>query len=170
MNLTKHKLTVEEFGPITVYTFERPDTINYRTKWIVGLGVTTVIGDLGRWVFCREFHPSKGESVSRGYWDEKLETYSVQKATEFDSNATLESIEEFEKNYEDNYGELTEEVKEWLDRLQDTVFDKIEYESIAFREKPGFIEYEDVPYGKIRHARLDLVYDSFNEMCKRIES
>lgn len=170
MDLTKHKLTIEEFGPITVYTFKRPDTIYFRTIWIVGLGITTVTGDLGRWVFCREFHPSKGEKVSRGYWDEKLEMYSVQKATEFDSDATLKAIEEFEKDYEDSYGEMTEEVKEWLDRLQDAVFDEIEYEQVAYRDKPSNLDYEDVPYGKIRHAQLDLVYDSFDEMCKQIES
>lgn len=168
MNFEKHKLTVEEFGPITVYTFKRPDTINLMTKWIVGLGVTTVTGDLGNWVFCREFHPSKGEKVSRGYWDKKLEMYSVQKAMEFDSYDTLKAIEEFEKDFEDSYGEMTGEVEEWLDRLQDKVFDKIEYEQVAYRDKPSFIEYEDVPYGEIRHAQLDLVYNSFDEMCDRV--
>lgn len=169
MNWTNFELTVERHGDIVVYTFKQLDTINYQTVWIVGKGVTTVTGDLGNWVFCKEFHPCKNQVVSRGYLDEKLEIYSVQESKVFDTEATLKAIQQFKDDFEDNYGEMNEEDEEWIEQLDNHVFDKIEYEEVAFRQKPGYIDYEDVPYGRIRQPRLELVYDAFEEMCKQVK-
>ena len=64
--------------------------------------------------------------------------------------------------------ELDEETEWWLDRLDNSVFDELEYKNVAFREKPSHIDYEQVPYGEIRHYSLNAVYDAFEYICSKL--
>jgi hypothetical protein len=168
IDFSKHVLNILEYPDIKIYEFKKPDTVVHGITIIVGKGITSVTGDFGNWIFCREFHLKKGDYVSRGYLDEKLEIYSVQKSDKFDSEQTLKLIKEFKKDFKDYHGrKMNEEEKEWLQLLIDSVDDEIEYTNIAYREKPSDVEYESVPFGEVRHRHLDIVYDAMNEICDR---
>jgi len=162
IDFSRHILETKDLGDIKVYTFKLPDSdYKHKVVFIVGGGVTTVTGDFGNWVFCREFHPRGTEYISRGYADEKLEINSVQKSSKFDTDRTVELIKEFEQEYEE---ELDEETKDWIEQLDNSVFDETEYLYVAYREKPSWIDYDQIPFGEIRHPWLDAVYDAFNAM------
>lgn len=155
---------------LDIWDFKSP-TSEYmeRIRFINSCGTLTVNGDFGNWVFCREFHPSRDGRVSRGYWDEKLEIASVQESKKFSIEETQELLKDYIEEYADNYETISDEVWEWFELLYDCVFDQIEYEEAAYRQKPDHIDYEDVPYGTKRHIWLDIIYDAFNEICKRYE-
>jgi hypothetical protein len=172
IDFSRHELeiTTLEITPnkkVRIHTFKRPDTTNCMLVFINACGVMTVTGDFGNWVFCREFHPSaNGDGVSGGYWDEKLEIASVQKSDQYDSEKTMEAINDFKNDFEDNYGRpMSEEEMDWVERLEGSIDDEHEYVYIAYRENPSSIDYESVPFGKKRHVWLDAVYDGFNEIC-----
>lgn len=170
VDFSRHILTVIEGDLVNVYDFSIPNTRMNSILFIVGQGVTTVTGDYGNWVFCREFHPSKGEGVSGQYWDEKLQTYSVQKSHKFSSEETVKQIEIFERDFEEMYGrEMNEEELEWVEQLTDNVFDEFSYINTAYRENPSSIDYESVPFGEARHVWLNIIYDGFDEMCNRLK-
>ena len=164
VDFSEHELHVKQYDTISIYHLKKPNTNSCNVKFIVGEGITTVTGDFGNWVFSREFHPLKNEKVSGSYWDEKLEIHSIQKALIFDTDETLKEIENYRKSLE----EIDEETEEWLDRLDNSVFDELEYKNVAFREKPSHIDYEQVPYGEIRHYSLNAVYDAFEYICSKI--
>lgn len=169
MDFSRHELTVTQLDGVLIHEFKRPNTRNCMLVFINCKGVMTVTGDLGNWVFCREFHPSPSETnvVSAGYWDEKLEISSIQHAKKYDAEQTMKDIAEFEKDFEDNHGrEMNEDEKDWVESLKNNVDDEHEYTYIAYRQKPDAIEYEDVPFGKARHFWLNCVYDGFDAICK----
>jgi hypothetical protein len=162
IDFSKHILETKDLGDIQVYTFKLPDSdYKHKVVFIVGEGVTTVTGDFGNWVFCREFHPRGTEYISRGYADEKLEINSVQKSSKFDTDRTVELIKQFEEEYLE---ELDEETKDWLEQLDNEASDEVEYTRIAYREQPRWVDYDEIPFGEIRHPWLDAVYDAFNAM------
>lgn len=136
-------------------------------KFINSCGTMTVTGDYGNWVFCREFHPSADGVVSRSYWDEKLQICSEQEASKFDSDFTLELIEELEKDL--NESGMYDECVEWMQDLKNSVYDELDYTQLLYRECPIDMDYEYLPFGKKRHIWLEIVYDAFNELCKRIK-
>ena len=157
---------------LDVWDLIRPDSeYTQRIRFINSCGTLTVNGDFGNWIFCREFYPSKNGFVSRSYWDEKLQIASVQESHIFCSDETKKLLDEFIKKQQEYYQykgkEIPEEITEWFDSLDSALFDKIEYESVAYREKPSRFDYDDIPYGEKRHIWLDIVYDAFNELCKR---
>lgn len=170
IDFSKHEFTVQDLGPIMVYKLKKPDTIIHNLTFIVGLGVTTVTGDFGNWVFCREFHPVKNDYISRGYADEKLTILSVQKPYVFDTDTVLKEIDELVEDWEYKFGrEPNEEDLEWIEALRENAHDELDYLYVAHREKIDDIEHEDVPDGEARHRWLEVVYDAFNEMCDRLK-
>lgn len=169
IDFSEHKLKITEYPTITIYDFKKPKTVTCGIKFIVGEGVTSVTGDFGNWVFCREFYPTTGDGVSRGYFDEKLEIYSVQKSSKFDSEKTLNRIQEFIDEFVEYYNrEPNEEELDWLERLECEVYDEFSYINVAYRETPPSIEYENVPFVESRHPQLNIVYDAFNKICELI--
>lgn len=96
--------------------------------------------------------------------------YSSQKAYVYDPEETLKEINRFKRNFKTNYLiKYNEEIKEWVESLKGACDDEHEYIYIAYREKPGCIDYENVPIGKIRKPRLQLVYEAFNNLCKALK-
>lgn len=155
---------------LDIWDLKSPDSEYFeRIRFINSCGTLTVNGDFGNWVFCREFHPSKDGVVSRGYWDEKLSIASVQESHKFCPKETLKQLDDFIQEYRDYSEEVSDEVEDWFEDLQNNVFDKIDYEQTAFRLKPSEFDYDDIPYGEKRHVWLDIIYDAFNEICSRYE-
>lgn len=155
---------------LDVWDFKHPNSEwMHRIKFINSCGVLTVTGDFGNWIFCREFHPSKEGEVSRSYWDEKLRISSEQKSHEFDSEETLEEIKRLREDIKE-WNEDNSEAFSWLDDLESYVYDKFEYEHLAYRECPINLDFDYIPYGKKRHVWLDMVYDAFNEICNRYKN
>lgn len=172
IDFSKHEVTVIKHDGVLIHKFARPNTINKSITFINTCGVCTVTGDFGNWVFCREFHPSKGGSVSDSYWDEKLEIASEsQKSHEYCPDETRRLIKEFREEFKDSYGrEPNEEEKEWFEDLEQDVDNKFEYEYVAYRNNPSTVEDEWIPYGKARHVWLNAVYDGFDALCEKLKT
>lgn len=170
IDFSRHEVEIIQHEGVLIHKFKRPDTIVCSIIFINTQGVMTVTGYFGNWVFNREFHPHADyEGVSDYYWNEKLEMYSQQTSSDFDTETTLEHIQEFIDDYEENYQPVPEELNDWFEELKDNAFDKIEYEYVAYRNKPSDIECEDVPYGKKQHQRLSCVYDGFEALCEKLK-
>jgi hypothetical protein len=166
IDFSKHELTITEHGDFTVYELKKPSTVIHGITFICGKGITTVTGDFGNWVFCREFHPSPNEGVSRCYWDEKLTILSSQRCENYDDETTLKEIQEFKNNFPYNYDrEMNEEEIDWVEQLEENLFDEIDYTTVAYRQKPSTIDYDSIPFGKKRHHWLEVIYDAFNIIC-----
>ena len=158
-----HNLYKKELGEVTIYNFKRPDSIIFSVNVITYNNTTSITGDLGNWIFNREFHPIKGEKISRSYYDEKLQTKSTQKVNEYSEEKALEEIKYLAEQYSNN-----EEILEFLEELEDLVYDKNELYNYAYREIPSCLDYEELPTGKVRIQQLDLVYDAMDRMCELI--
>lgn len=143
----------------------------YSMKFINTNGIMAVTGDYGNWLFCREFHPSSGGFVSEHYWHEKLSLYSSQEGTEFDSESTMLHIEKGIESELEEYGyseDNLETVKEYYEELLGYVdCGEWEYRAYAYSNVPGFMCSEDVPYLKKTKDWLNVVFDGFDELCRR---
>jgi hypothetical protein len=126
-----------------------------------------VTGDYGNWIFCREFHPSAKGRVDEHYWIEKLQLASSQDPYDFDGKKAKEEIEELLKDTDKS---LSKEEKEWLQELWDAT-DGSEFEYIAkVMDYPANFPSEMIPKGKIIKYWLLVVFDAFEEVCRRIKS
>lgn len=170
IDFSGHKLEVIKSEGVLIHKFKRPDTTANSVVFINTCGVMTVTGDFGNWVFSREFHPSPSqEKISNSYWDEKLQNNSIQTASEFDGEATRRAIVEFKEDNICNYSELElEAIEDWIEKLEDSIEDEIEYTFIAYREKPNCIDYENIPFTNKRRFSLEAIYDSFEAICQRL--
>lgn len=133
-----------------------------------------VTGDFGNWVFCRPFIPSPEGEVSEGYWIEKLKMNSIQNFENYDFDSIEKDIQELIDNGLEDYGytgDKLKEAKEWFSNLLDYTDDPIEYVYHAFRDysKPDFIDYEMIPTYKEFPVRLKIVFDAFEEICRRLK-
>lgn len=133
-----------------------------------------VIGDYGHWVFCRPFIPSPGGHVSDGYWVEKLKMMSAQDPYEYSPEETANDIQELLDHGLEEHGyqeEELKEAKEWYSELLKETDDYLDYISKAYRDphKPSFIDYEDIPRQNILNIQLEIIFDAFDEICRRIE-
>ena len=128
-------------------------------------------------MFCREFHPSEEGYVSDGYWLEKLRMNSTQEPYKYNSEETAELIKEKLKDLEEEYdnGDIDEkeynQYKEYyVEECLYYVDDEIEYLYNAFRgNNSSNLDYEDVPYVRTVKPQLNIVFDAFDEICKRLK-
>jgi len=131
----------------------------------------TVFGDFGRWSFCRPFHPDADTFVSDGYWAEKLKIGSCQESSIYDGDRTYNELQELIDTGLEDYGyeglEL-ENHKEFLKSLQQYTDDEIEYTYEAYRNNSDF-DLEMIPFCKTRIHQLEIVFDAFDEICKRLK-
>jgi len=135
-------------------------------------GICAITGDYGNWIVCREFHPSKGGSISDGYFYEKLRNSSSQVLSKFNPEETEKELKELLTfNYEDDgQAPLTEEERDWLEDLVNCVDDEVAYTYKAYREGPvGRFDYEDIPFCKEANYWLKVIADAFEEICSRME-
>lgn len=167
---SKHEVIEIKNDNVLIHHIKLPNSYVNSVRFINTCGIMAVNGDFGNWIFCREFHPSAEGYVSSGYWDEKLEINSQQDAKKFDPDATLEQIKEFKESFEESYGrEMNEDEKEWVENLIYSAHDESGYIYTAYRENPGTIDFESVPFAKVRHFWLNAVYDAFDEICNRMK-
>ena len=172
VDFSKHELIFTEEKGIMVHHLKKPGTIIYNVKFINTNDVLLVTGDVGNWVFCREFHPSDKGFVSGHYWLEKLSTRSEQVGVEFSSEDTIEEIEAGINGGLAEYGYDGDELEEAIEYYKEllTYSDSPwEYEGFAYSNIPSFMDAEEVPNCKKTKLRLQIVFDAFDEICKRME-
>ena len=185
INFENHILKISKDKYVAIYELAKPHTKLNSITFINSCGVLTVTGDYGNWVFCREFHPYPEESVSDGYWNEKLSIHSTQTYSNYDSELTEKALREWIKELKYNqWKELIsddeptdDELEEvelnddyWFEELLSSIDDELEYTNVAYRQTPAAYDYESIPFIKKQHRWLDAVYDAFDEMCLRIKN
>lgn len=137
----------------------------------------TVRGDYGNWVFCRNFIPSADtESISGGYWMEKLTIGSTQKFEFLDFECIEQDFKDrfegwmFENDY--NTSQL-EEIEEWKNEMLEALEgkDRIDYLYKAYRTpNPIGWSCEDFPHDhKKIPVRLNILFDGFEEICRQMK-
>lgn len=166
IDFSEHELIITEQEGLLIHHLRIPGKYMNNIKYINTNDIMAVTGDFGNWVFSREFHPGSTDGVSRGYWDGKLIYSSSQKPYDYDPDETENEIKKLIEEEKD----LSEEELEYLTECLSRVDDKLDYEYFAYRENIGrFVDYEFVPYAQKRKIWLEIVYDGFNEICKRIK-
>lgn len=172
---SKHELIVKEQGDWFSHELKKPDTRCQSIHFINAGGILAVTGDWGNWIFCRSFIPDAGEyRVSDGYWCEKLRISSTQKSAEYDPEGTAECLQKgidtdlAEYGYE---GEDLEKMKEYYRECKDRVHDgEFGYQFHAYNEYPSeLMSAEDVPFKTKTPFWLLVVFDAFEEICKRLK-
>ncbi len=154
-----------------IWEIRLPHTMWHRVIFINSCGVLTVDGDYGRYSFCREFHPSKENFVSDGYWSEKLRLGNDLVWDNYDAEETEKELRELINTGLEEYGyegRKLEKLQEQLTDLLDYVDDKIAYLYHAYR----YTDIEDcemIPFVKEHNTRLDIIFDAFDEICNRME-
>jgi len=167
IDFSKHVVTETLTDEIKIWEFADPNTNIYGITFINCKGIMSVTGDVGNWIFCREFHPSAEGYVSDSYWCEKLTMTSSQNPYEFDSDATEKHINEL---LQDEDEDLTEEGKEYLQGCLNHVgYSEFEYDTFAYNNFPDDWDAESVPKCKKIQVWLLIVFDAFDEICRRMD-
>jgi hypothetical protein len=166
LDFEKHELRIIEQDDLSVHYLRKPNTACDSIKFINTQGILAVTGDYGNWIFCREFHPGPKESVSDGYWKEKLKILSCQEAERFDAEKTEAQIRErlAEADCPDEYKEY------YSDLLIHIEEGEITYLYHALNDAPNGMDYEYIPLVKSVNPWLLTVFDGFDEICRRIKS
>lgn len=172
VNFSKHEIRTTDLPSGRIYRFSEAGTSTHAITFIITCGITAVTGDFGNWVFCREFYPANdGDNISEGYWDEKLEIASQQKAKIFDSETVRRELDEFIEGFQDYYDRPpTDEESEFFDDLKAVSDNEIEYISTIWNDIPCTLDASDMPKGKTRHFWLNGVYDGFEAMCRKLKN
>lgn len=172
VDFSKHDLIITKDDNVLIHHLKKPGTVIFNIKFINTNDVMVVTGDVGNWMFCREFHPTKNGYVSDDYWLEKLTINSTQDGQEFCPDETENIIREGIEQDLEEYGykdEKLEQIKEYYNDLLDYIgLSEFEYTSYAYNNFPDFLCAEDVPFVKKIKQRLNIVYDAFNEICERL--
>lgn len=167
VDFSKHVLTEIKNDHVLIHKFRQPDTCCYAITFINSCGILAVTGDCGNWIFCREFHPSPNGEVSDSYWCEKLRISSTQQPSEYSSKETEKEINSL---LEDNDEDLSTNEKEYLRDLLLYVDDgEIYYLAYAHDNIPEGRDHEFVPYRKELSPMLEVVFDAFDEICRRMK-
>ena len=173
VDFSKHELIVTESEEILIHHLKEPGTIIYNVKFINTNDIMAVTGDCGNWIFCREFHPSAGGMVSSGYWLEKIQINSTQDGQVFSEEYTREEIEEGINGGLADYGYKGDELQQVVDYYKDLLnyvdLQEWEYVSFAYNNFPPFMDAESVPFVKDTKANLKVVFDAFDEICRRMK-
>ena len=166
IDFSHHVLTTIKNENCLIHRFAKPGTRVYSVTFINVEGIMAVTGDMGNWIFCREFHPSPDNRVSDRYWCEKLRISSEQDPYKFNTDAAKEQIKEL---LDDNDITYSPEEREWLEELSCEA-DEGEYAYIAkAMDHPGTFDAECIPRGKITDYMLLGVFDAFDEICRMMK-
>jgi len=173
VNFDDHELNISKSEGLLIHDLKKPDSLMCRIKFVNIEGALIVLGDYGHWMFCREFHPSPDGHVDDHYWIEKLEMYSTQKAREYDSEATFKELENGINGGLEEYGYTDDDLevmKEYYKNCQ--MYSDTEWEYVAFAhgdDKPSLIEHDQVPFVQRTKQWLLIVFDGFDEICRRLK-
>lgn len=169
IDFSKHTLSITKSPEIITHHLHKNNSFMLSVKFtnLLKENVLLVTGDFSNWIFNRAFIPS-GESdlISIPYWLEKLRMNSYQDPSSYDSDLTLEMIEEI-LNDEDL--ELSQHQIQFYNDLKNYVDDEITYMYEAFRNKPMDIDYEQIPVGKKMNPQLEIVFGAYQEICNRLK-
>lgn len=173
INWSEHIMYKEETELGIIYTLKKPNTIIQKVEFKNLLGNLIITGDFGNYIFCREFHISDdSHGLSDGYFHEKLSIHSYQDVYKFDSELTEKNIIELIDEVDDYTTDENkkEELLDYYNRLIDNVDDETEYDYIAYREKPNFLDYEDVPKVRDYVTSFKCVMDAYDEIVRRLSN
>lgn len=171
IDFSSHELIIQENELIKIHWLKKPNTIVNNVKFINCQGSLIVKGDFGNWIFCREFIPTATkEKVSDRYWDEKLKSHSTQKSDVWDESYIIEAIDAIileldEMGYEGN--EL-EEATTFFNSAKTYTDNEIDFVAYCRENHPTFLDTDIIPDGKVRHNWLNVIYDAFEEICRRL--
>lgn len=171
IDFSKHEFTMEINDQMSVYELKKPGTNVDRVTMINVRGLLVVTGDFGNWIFCREFHPKKGEFVSDSYWCEKAEINSMQKVYDFDGDQTTKELQDMINGKLEEIGFDDEELqaaKDYFEGLIPFADDEFQYITRAYNDLPGFMDIDYVVHAKMINCRLQIIFDAFDEMCNRV--
>lgn len=173
VDFSHHEVHVTEVDGLLVHYLRKPNTVTDSIKYINVGGVLAVTGDYGNWIFCREFHPAANGFVESQYWTQKLRNSSTQEPYEFDHETTEEQLKKeldgglVAYGYE---GEQLEEMKEYIQECLNNLKDgEFAYVSYAYQNYPSFCDGECVVNVKKLKYWLMVVFDGFDEICRRIK-
>jgi len=91
----------------------------------------------------------------------------------YDSEATYKELEDGINGGLEEYGYMDDDLdvmKEYYKNCQ--MYSETEWEYIAFAhgdDKPNFIDHDQVPFVERTKQWLMIVYDGFDEICRRIK-
>lgn len=166
-DFSKHELTIKKDEYATIYDFKKLNTITERVVFINCMGILTVTGDYGNYVFCREFHPAKDGYVSDMYWVEKATISSKQEVMKFDEEETLKAINHMLDNPDED--SLDQDDKNYLEELKNQIYDGYErYIVYAMDNIPESRDFEFPPIKRTIDFQLQIVFDAFEEVCHRM--
>jgi len=173
-DFSKHELAIKKSEDFSSYELAIPNIKMNHIKFINTNGLCIVTGDFFNWVFCREFHPTKDGSVSDQYWCEKLKISSSQNPYKWSAEECRKEIKEKIKELDEDPGfeqKEIDELKEFWNSCLNSIEDgcSIYYEAYAHGEKPNFLDHEDIPRGMVIQPYLEIIFDAFEEMCKRVK-
>jgi hypothetical protein len=164
IDFSKHELQTISHEGVLIHVLKIPGTNMNCFRFINTQGILAVTGDYGNWIFCREFHPSKKERVSDGYWVEKLGISSEQDGREWDEEGTKAQIKEMLYSEEYSFsGNIRDYLYELLNHLDDGEQEYVQY---AYWNNQG-LDYESIPFVKRIKYQLLGVFDAFDEICER---
>lgn len=172
---TREVFKNEKGDEIITDRLEKQGTLDEHIVFINDQSGLTVRGDFGNWVFNRNFMPNGGNKVgvSDAYWMEKLIIGSEQKFDRLD-------FEQIEKDFKEEVEEALpryahspyqiEVIKEWEEEVLNIISDEDKLGYIyKMHRKPSPVDWrpEDAPMAKKTPIWLSIVFDGFEEICRR---
>lgn len=178
IDFSEHELIITKNDNVLIHHLKKPNTVMDNVKFINVEGVLLVTGDYSRWSFCREFHPSAEGRVSDYYWCEKLSIGSSQTYSDYSPDKTHETLVEELDNYikdktEENpkFDEENEDddILNYYKNCISNTDDELDYTYCAYRNLPKGIDGESVTFMKKIKPQLQVVFDAFEEICRRMK-
>lgn len=161
---SKHVVVKEQIDFCTIHTLWIPNSSFNMVRFINAGGICAVTGDFGNWIFCRQFIPHWGQYCDPSYWDEKLQIASQQKAHQYDPYKTDEAIKR-----RMNSSTCDPVERRYLNEVMEYVHEnEMMYTIQAYNNLPDGYDHDTMIIEKSRHHWLDVVYDAYNEIVKRI--
>ena len=147
-----------------VHWLKKPNTICGNVKFINIKGdVLVVVGDYGNWVFVGNFTRQKMGMFVIDIGLKKLKNSSTQNPYTFDPEEAKSEIDDLLKEHEWSHEEI-----EFLNSLrQASDLTEGEFVAACYNYPPGF-DTEMMPTGKVYDHSLLVVFDAFEEICKRL--
>lgn len=175
---TREVFKNEKGDEIITDRLEKQGTLDEHIVFINDQSGLTVRGDFGNWVFNRNFMPNGGNKVgvSDDYWTEKLITASEQKFDRLDFEQIEKDFKEDFKEWVFDYNRAPHQLKviqEWKGEVLNAISDADELEYLyKMHRLPNPLDWghEEVPMAKKTPIWLNIVFDGFEEICRRMKA
>ena len=161
VDFSKHTHSVDKCNKVRIDNLQVGSDRMGHIQFINTENVMTVTGDYGNWVFCRPFIPVPGGKVEDVYWLEKLRMGSTQVLGDYDPVETAKELQELLDDESD------EDVREILNTLLNNSEDEVSYTYVAYRNDDTSLL--DVPFCKKINPWLLIIFEAFDEICRRLK-